>query len=101
MRNILIAAMLAGTLGLVGTSPTLSAPLTGLTVDSSDLVQVQGGYEYGPDRGYRDQYRGYEQYGGRRCRIRVRCFRGSYSGGYGRCQRFRACNSGYSDYSPY
>ena len=76
MRKVLIATMLAGAMGLVGTSPTLSAPLNGAAlgpvVDSNSLMQ---------EVRYCERYRRCVGYGyNRRCEWVQRCRRGG--GGY-------------------
>jgi hypothetical protein len=84
MRKVLIAALLAGATGLVGTSPTLSAPMSGAALqplDSNTLMEVQ----YFQYRGYArcDRYRRCYGYGyNRRCDWVRRCARGGGGGGY-------------------
>jgi hypothetical protein len=41
MRGILIAALVAGTVGLVGTSPTLAAPITGTVLQGIAAPDTQ------------------------------------------------------------
>jgi hypothetical protein len=75
MRKVLIATLLAGAFGLVGTAPTLSAPVSGTALqpalDGNLLTQIQ----------YCERYRRCYGYGyNRRCEWVRRCRGGG--GGY-------------------